>query len=155
MAFRHASGEGESAVPDYMAGRVEELDELRERLLELVERDAEAYEKLTSAPAPARKETLLACEAPLETAEAALSALRLLAVGAKQVPARVYAECAVALHALTAAVEGGAAVCAANLAGLAEPERAPRAETLAALRRQASEIAREILAGLTARGGTG
>jgi formiminotetrahydrofolate cyclodeaminase len=135
-----------------MAGRVDELDHLRERLLELVDDDAEAYRAFARAAEPTRKEALAACDAPLETAEAALAALRLLSVGLPNVPERVLAECAVAAHALGAAVEGGVAVGRTNLALLAEAERGDRAETLGFLRREGAALVREIEARLAAGG---
>ncbi len=152
MAFRHASGEGESSAPAYMAGRAAELDELRDVLLQLVDRDAEVYEKLVRTPERDAGDALDAFESPLETIESALAALRLLAVGLRHVPGGLLPECAVALHALGAAVEGGAAVCDANLRLLADGERGPRRESLSFLRRQVQDLTREIEEALAARG---
>ena len=152
MAFRYASGEGESDVPAYMEGRADELDRLRELLLALVDEDAQAYEGLRRArdgdvddeEALARA-VELARETPLRVMELALGALRLAAVGTPQVPVRLRSECGVAAHALRAAVEGGAAVVAANLG---EGERGEvveeRRAVVAHLREEAARLLEEV-----------
>jgi len=128
MAFRLAAREEGSAIPDYMLGRAEELDDLRECLLELVDRDAQAYQRLLrlaqAQGEQAARARLDALEAPLETAELALAALRLLAVGRAEVPARAASDADVARSLLLASAAGALATARANLGGVEDPERA-------------------------------
>ncbi len=155
MAFRYAIREGESAAPAYMAGRADELDGLRDLLVELVDRDAEAFEDLLRSEAGASREKALefALEAPAETMEFALAALRLLRVGLRNVPLRLHSECAVAAHTLRAAVEGGAAVLAADLSWLESTVEHERRSSSAALRSQAAKLQEEIESVLRGQGG--
>lgn len=155
MAFRYATREGESAAPAYMAGRADELDGLRDLLVELVDRDAEAFENLLRSEAGTSREKALesALEAPSEAMEFALAALRLLSVGLRNVPVRLHSECAVAAHALRAAVEGGAAVLAADLSLLESRARDERRSSSAVLRSQAAKLQEEIEGALRGPGG--
>lgn len=95
MAFRFTSGEKYAAVEGAMARRVEALDALRARALELVDRDSRSYEAVTAAyklgkgtdaEKAARTAAIQlamkgALEVPAETMEHALAALRLVAEG--------------------------------------------------------------------------
>lgn len=99
MAFRGAGGEGEPEG-GYIAGRIAELDELRQKLLAAV--DAEGSDAFESA---------------LEVMETAVAALRLLAVGVEAVPDTLRGECAAAGIALRAAVESARSVVEAAREG--------------------------------------
>jgi formiminotetrahydrofolate cyclodeaminase len=156
MAFRYAASEPGIAIPAYMQARAEELLALRDLLLELVERDAAAYERLRAARRAAEpsaeavaKATSEVIEAPLETTEHALAALRLFAVGREHVPARLASDAEAGGHALLAAVRGAAAVGRVNLADLAagDPDLAA---TLDALVAESEELAHGL--GLAAGG---
>ena len=153
MAFRLAAGTGE--IPAYMEGRADELDDLRDLLLELVDRDATAYRALMNVgdasgekAAKARRE---AFEAPMETAEFSLAALRLLAVGATEVPERLGSDCAVARHALVAAIEGGLAIAEVNLAAWPDAgERDDHTATIGTIRAEGVRLAAELATGANA-----
>lgn len=121
MAFRGAGGEGEPESA-YTAGRIQELDELRGKLSSLV--DAEVGDAL---------------ESSLEVMEAAVAALRLLAVGARAVPDPLRGECAAAGSALRAAV-GSARGVASFL-----PERNEEVDlTLRSLDAEAGRLLSEV-----------
>jgi glutamate formiminotransferase/formiminotetrahydrofolate cyclodeaminase len=156
MAFHHAAREGarEGAsdreggppIPAYMEGRAEELEDLRDLLLELVDRDAQAYARLRRAEpdsAAASSAGLEALEAPMETVEFSLAALRLLAVGRPEVSAVLASDCEAARAALVAAIDGAAAAAEVNLAELGEVA-GEHASTLAALRAEAAALAQEL-----------
>jgi len=131
MAFRATSGEAHAAVAPFMAGRAEELDELRAQALELVERDGAVFAALTAAgddPAALRTALWQALQVPFETAELALGALRITAVGANDADGAVRADCLVAGAALWSAVEGGAALVRANAEALERAGGEPAAD---------------------------
>ncbi|MCZ6596209.1 MAG: cyclodeaminase/cyclohydrolase family protein [Planctomycetota bacterium] len=79
MAFRSARGErpppGGTTSSIFQAARAEELDELRDRALDLVDRDAAALGALLASPADKERRTALrgALEAPFETMEVAVT----------------------------------------------------------------------------------
>ena len=79
-----------------------------------------------------------ALEAPLEILERALAALRILAVGASGVPARLRVECRAAALALWAGAEAAGLVVDANLADGAGGDH--HRATLATLRAQAGQL---------------
>ena len=163
MAFRSASGESGASIPAYMKGRAEELDELAGVLLSHVDRDAEAYTAWRAcsestagdetAAAEREKWRLESLEAPLETVEMSLAALRLVAVGTPECSPRLLSECDAAALALFAALEAGAAVCRANLKSFDEPLASDREAVLAVLvdeGRQRLASVREAARGATA-----
>ncbi len=144
MAFQHASGEGRSDVPAYMRARAEELRALAERLLALVDEDAEAYQAWRASAGEARRKAARAAlETPLEVAETALAALRLSAVGAGEVARALWSECAIGARGLEATVRAGVELVRANAAdaGLQE-DRAWLDERLAVLDVLAAEALR-------------
>ncbi len=157
MAFRVAAGDGESGTPAYMAGRADELDDLREVLLEAVDRDAAAYRRWVKASKQARADDEQAAQAalevfevPLEIAEHAIAALRLLHVGAAEVPAPLASDLEVARHTLEAAARGGLATATANLEVL-DQDDARAADLRATLESLTAEVARLVAAGAEGR----
>ena len=115
MAFEHAAGEGGSGNSAYVEGRAQELAILSQRLLELVDLDAKAYESFVEAEGDARdKAAREALEVPLEVAETALAGMRLAAVGAKDVKEPLWSECTVGLGALEACIRGGLGLVRTN-----------------------------------------
>ena len=129
MAFRRSSDEGASDVPAYMNGRAQRLDVLAEGLVELADRDAEAYAAFLdarNAPADgeasqAKRQAALeraaraAVEVPFEILEAALAGLRLAAVGAPDQHPNLACETEAGARGLHAAVRSAARVVAENL----------------------------------------
>jgi len=125
MAFRAAANESSEAGA-FSTGRADELEDLRDLLLEGVERDAAAYREFRGA-APeggeAAAEALTAAlEVPLETAEFSLAALRLAEVGRRDVPLALASDLVVAERSLAAAAEGALAIAQANLGGIEAEE---------------------------------
>lgn len=160
MAFRHVSGEAKAA---YAAARADELEGLSSSLLNLVDADAQAYEawRATRADAgadaagdgeAARKAAEQALEVPLEIMEAAVAALRLLALGAPDVSAALRCECVTAARSLAAAVESAGIVVAENLTG--RPGQAPDTADLERTRASLLETAAGLLGQVLAAGET-
>ena len=149
MAFRLAAKEETTKIPEYLLGRAEELDDLRDCLLELVDRDAEAFQKLLASGEAseekrerARTEAL---EAPLETAEFSLASLRLWCAGRPEVPHRLSCDFAVALGLLEASLEGALAVAEQNLADWPAGETVDEYRaTIATLRAELRERVAEV-----------
>ena len=122
MAFRFTSGDRFAAVEAEMASRVERLEELRGRALELVDRDSAAYDvvttayrlpKGTDAEKAKRSEAVQeglrgALEVPLETMRVAREALRIAAAGAGEVNPNLASDCATGGWCLGSAAEAAA-----------------------------------------------
>ncbi len=158
MAFRQAAGT--SAVAPYIIGRAEELDDLRELLIESVDRDSNAYRALMGAsklpPDKAKKARVEAFEAPMEVAEYALAALRLCAVGASDVSAHLASDVVTARCALGAAIQSGLATAEVNLAAWPDDGDAAAIEdhraTIATIRSEAARLLAELEAADTVGG---
>ncbi len=109
MTLRLAGGEREV----YQRGRADELDQVRDRLLELVERDAAAYDRVAAArdlPEGEREPALAeafrgALETPVEVMEECLAGLRLAAAGGGGVDPHLACDCLAGAHALWAGLE--------------------------------------------------
>ena len=123
MAFRFTSGEKFAAVEAEMAARVERLEKLRRRALDLVDRDSSAYDAVTaayklpktttnaekSARAEAVQKALRgALEAPLETMRAAREALESAAAGAAEINPNLASDCATGSWCLWSGAEAAA-----------------------------------------------
>jgi formiminotetrahydrofolate cyclodeaminase len=120
MAFRFTSGETYSTVVGDMARRISELDKLRLRALELVDRDSRAYDavsaayklpKSSDAEKSARTGAIQAAlrsavDVPYETMQTALGALTLCAAGAPDINKNLASDCATGALCLSAALEG-------------------------------------------------
>ena len=155
MAFRSAAGERPplgGTLSNFQAARAEELDELRGRALDLVDRDAAALEALLASPAGEERRTALrgALEAPFETMEVALAALRVTAAGAPDVDAAFQPDCLSAAHALWAGLEDAYLIVRANAEALDEdgvaerPEVAERIRVADAMRKEAAKLLVEV-----------
>lgn len=140
MAFRSAGGErpppGGTTSSIFQAARAEELDELRDRALDLVDRDAAALGALLASPAGEERRTALhgALEAPFETMEVALAALRVTAAGAPDVDAALQPDSLSAAHALWAGLEDAYLIVRANAEALDEDGVAERPEVAERIR---------------------
>jgi formiminotetrahydrofolate cyclodeaminase len=122
MAFRFTSGAKYAAVEGEMAGRVDRLEGLRQRALDLVDRDSAAYDAVTAAyrlPKATDSEKSLradavqkglrgALEVPLETMRAAREALAIAADGAGDVNPNLASDCATGSWCLWSAAEAAA-----------------------------------------------
>jgi formiminotetrahydrofolate cyclodeaminase len=119
MAFRFTSGEKYAAVEADMARRVEELDRLRARALELVDEDSRAYDAVSAAyklpkgtdaeksarGAAVQRALKSAVDIPYETMKTALAALALCAAGASDINRNLASDCATGALCLAAALE--------------------------------------------------
>jgi glutamate formiminotransferase/formiminotetrahydrofolate cyclodeaminase len=108
MAFRLTSGPKYAAFEPAMAERVELLEHIRARAVQLIDEDSRAYEKVmagyrlpkaTEADQAARSAAiqaamLIAIAVPAETLEVAKRALDLLAAGAPDLNPNVASDCA-------------------------------------------------------------
>ncbi|MFN0009222.1 MAG: cyclodeaminase/cyclohydrolase family protein [Planctomycetota bacterium] len=122
MAFRFTSGAKFAAVEAEMAGRVEQLETLRRRALELVDRDSAAYDVVTAAyklPKSTDSEKALrtgavqeglrgALEVPLETMRVAREALGIAVAGAADINPNLASDCATGSWCLWSAAESAA-----------------------------------------------
>lgn len=122
MAFRFSSGEKYAAVEAAMVARVEHLEDLRRRALELVDQDSAAYDavtaayklpKTTDAEKSARAEAVQkglrgALEVPLETMRAAREALVIAAAGAADINPNLASDCATGSWCLWSSAEAAA-----------------------------------------------
>jgi formiminotetrahydrofolate cyclodeaminase len=120
MAFRFTAGEKYAAVEADMVRRSAELDKLRQRALELVDRDSRAYDavsaayklpKTNAAEKAARTGAIQAAlrsaaEVPYETMQTALAGLSLCAAGAPDINKNLASDCATGALCLSAALEG-------------------------------------------------
>lgn len=120
MAFRFTSGDKYAEVEPEMARRVEGLDGLRARALQLVDEDSGSYDAVTAAfklpksdsdekkarRAAIQAATKGALEVPFETMQNAVAGLRLAAEGVADINPNLASDCAVGSMHLAAAVEG-------------------------------------------------
>lgn len=149
MAVRYAAGRGEDeAVEAKVAAEIEALDELRRRLLALIEDDAEAYGGVRAAYAlprddadakAARRQAIQdalaeAAEPPLRIARACLEGLRLLDAHRAHANPHLLSDVGVAAYAL------GAAQRAAWLNVLVNLKALKRAELVDALSAEGREL---------------
>jgi formiminotetrahydrofolate cyclodeaminase len=135
MAFRFTSGQKYAAVEEAMARRARVLDELRERALELVDRDAAAYDAVSAGYAlakssdqekAARKSAIQAAlkgalAVPLETMEVAAQGLGLLAEAAGEINRNVASDCTTGALALWAGMEGASLNVQVNALSIEDP----------------------------------
>jgi formiminotetrahydrofolate cyclodeaminase len=119
MAFRFTAGDKYAAVEADMSRRVAELDRLRVRALDLVDRDSRAYDEVTAAyklpksndaekaerTKAIQRALHLAVDVPYETMQTALSALSLCAAGAPDINKNLASDCATGALCLSAALE--------------------------------------------------
>jgi formiminotetrahydrofolate cyclodeaminase len=134
MAFRFTSGEKFAAVETAMARRVEALDAIRTRALQLVDLDSQAYDAVTDAyklpkstddEKAARKEAIQialtrALDVPAETIVHALAALRLCADGIADINPNLVSDAATGAACLASAAEAAALNVRINAASLAD-----------------------------------
>ncbi len=120
----------------YLEATQEELEELRECLLDLVQRDAEAYRSLVRAQKEGTDRGRIAAaaqaawEAPMEVAELCVIALRRLSLCAHQVREHLRVDHDVALACLRTGIEAGVRVAEVNLSGLADAAREDEARAM-------------------------
>jgi methenyltetrahydrofolate cyclohydrolase len=119
MAFRFSTGEKYASVEADMERRVGELDKLRLRALELIDRDSRAYDEVSAAyklPKSSDAERSertraiqralhVAVDVPYETMQTALAALSLCAAGAPDINKNLASDCATGALCLSAALE--------------------------------------------------
>jgi formiminotetrahydrofolate cyclodeaminase len=164
MACRFTSGEKHAAVEAAMARRVEDLERLRARGLELVDLDARAYDavtaayklpKATDAERAARGAAIQAglrgaLAVPAETVERALEALQLATDALPDVNANLVSDAASGAHCLVAACEAALLNVRINAASLADKahgtQQLARAEAACAAARALLERAEGIVA---------
>lgn len=122
MAFRFTSGAKFAAVEAAMAVRVGQLETVRHRALELVDRDSAAYDAVTAAyklPKTSDSEKSVradavqkglrgALEVPLETMRVAREALAIAAAGAGDINPNLASDCATGSWCLWSAAEAAA-----------------------------------------------
>jgi formiminotetrahydrofolate cyclodeaminase len=140
MAFRFTTGPKYAAVEAAMAGRVAELERIRDRASLLIDADSRAYElvmagyklpKATEAEKVARSAAIQAglcsaIEVPAETLELARHALALLAEGGADLNPNVLSDCASGGWCLLGAAEAAflnVQINAASLTDRAEGEK--------------------------------
>lgn len=157
MAFRFTSGDKYAGVESAMAARVEELDRLRARGLELVDLDSRSYDAVTSAyklpkttdaEKAARSAAIQAglrgaLEVPAETIDRALAALVIAVDGLGDANPNLLSDAASGAHCLASACEAAFLNVKINAASIAD--KAWGAEQLARAERQRDE-ARALLA---------
>jgi glutamate formiminotransferase/formiminotetrahydrofolate cyclodeaminase len=134
MAFRFTSGPKFAAVEAGLAGRVEELEQIRGRALQLIDEDSRAYEqvmagyrlpKTTEVEKSARSAAiqaamLTAISVPAETLELARRALELIAAGAPEINPNVASDCASGGWCLQGAAEAAFLNVKINAASLSD-----------------------------------
>ena len=129
MVIWLSSADLEDEARGYLEGSAEELEDLGECLLELVDRDAQAYRALCKGQGNGLGGEELgelaqaALDAPAEVAELCLIALRRLYLSREEIKEQLKADYGVALATLRAAIEGGLAVAEVNLPGLKDSAR--------------------------------
>jgi formiminotetrahydrofolate cyclodeaminase len=129
-----ARAEGEAK--GYLEGTAEELEDLGDCLLELVDRDAQAYrafclaQESGASPESLAERAQAALDAPAEIAELGLIALRRLHLSREHVAAHLEADLAVSIHLLCAAIKSGLVVARVNLPGLGEPARVEQSSAI-------------------------
>ena len=159
MAFRLTRGERFAHVESAMAARADELDRVRERALELVQVDSDAYDAVSAAfrlpkgsedekaerGAAIQRAMLGALEVPLETMRVAIAGLRLAAEGAPESNPNTASDCASGAHALAAGLEGAAANVRINAKSLRDRSLAEaRLAECSRLRDQALQLVRTL-----------
>jgi formiminotetrahydrofolate cyclodeaminase len=160
MACRFTSGEKYAAVEAAMARRVDALESLRGRGLELVDRDARAYDAVTAAyklpkasdaEKAARAQAVqaalrVALEVPFDTLEQAAAGLRLAAEAVADVNPNLLSDAASGAQCLAAACESALLNVRINAGSIADrawaAERLRRGE---ALRDEARALAAAVL----------
>jgi formiminotetrahydrofolate cyclodeaminase len=134
MAFRFTSGPKYATVETAMAGRAEELEQVRARAVQLIDEDARAYErvragyklpKATEAEQAARSAAvqaglLVAIAVPAETLELGRRGLELLAEGAPDINPNVASDCASGGWCLLGAAEAAFLNVKINAASLSD-----------------------------------
>jgi formiminotetrahydrofolate cyclodeaminase len=161
MAFRFTSGPKFAAVESAMVARVEELERLRHRAGELVDRDTAAYDAVSAAmklpkdsdaQKVARGEAMqsalgVALEVPFETLETALAALRLCAAGASDVNPNLASDCATGALCLASACESALMNVKINASSIRDKAYAlPKVARGEELRREAGELVESVRA---------
>ena len=164
MAFRFTTGDKFAAVEAAMNERVEELDRLRARGLELVDLDARSYDavtasyklpKATDAEKAARTAAIQAgmrgaLEVPAETIDRALAALVIAVDGLGDANANLISDCASGVHCLASACEAAYLNVEINAKSIADTsygaEQLARAERQRAAARALLAKANEIVA---------
>jgi formiminotetrahydrofolate cyclodeaminase len=164
MAFRFTSGEKYAAVEAAMKTRVEALDRVRARALELVQLDTSAYDRVTAAFAlpksndaekAARTAAIQsglkgALEVPFETMQLAASVLKLAQEGAAAINPNLASDCGTGALAALAGLEGAWSNVAINASSIKDAGYV--GEKLAAAksaRAEAERLAAEVRAAIT------
>jgi len=160
MAFRFTSGEKYAAVESDMLRRIAELDKLRVRALDLVDRDSRAYDAVSAAyklpkssdaekseRAQAIQKALQgAVDVPYETMQTALSALSLCAAGAPDINKNLASDCATSALCLSAALESAWLNVRINAGSLADAHFvAAHSDGGERMRREARALAERVL----------
>lgn len=146
MVIRLSAARQAGEVRGYLQGSAEEMEDLVDCLLELVDRDAEAYRsymQALKAQAPAELQAQCAqaaLDAPAEVAELGLIALARLDRHRDQISEHLRADLGVAEACLAGAVRGALGVAEVNLVGLGEA--ASMAQASASLEELRSELDR-------------
>lgn len=159
MAARFTSGEKYAAVSEAMARRAAELDLLRARALELVQRDSEAYDRVTAAfglpksndaeksARSAAVQTAMkgALDVPFETMRLALGVLRLAREVAAALNPNLASDCGSGALAAAAGLEAAAANVRINAVSIKDAAYVQtRTAEAEAMRREARECAESV-----------
>ena len=129
MVLWLSAGKLEGEPRGYLEATAEELEDLGDCLLELVDRDAQAYRSLVAGSKRGLQGAALeelaqaALDAPAEIAELGLIALGRMQLSQHQVSPHLRVDFSVALACLRTAVESGLEVAEVNLPGLLDAER--------------------------------
>lgn len=161
MAFRFTSGEKYAALEGAMRLRIEALDGLRARALALVQRDSEAYDRVTAAFAlPKANDTEKsartaavqaalkgALEVPFETMELALAVLRLAHEGAAVINPNLASDCGSGALAAAAGLESAWSNVKINAASIKDAGYVgAKLAAATAMRGEADRLAAEVRA---------
>jgi formiminotetrahydrofolate cyclodeaminase len=159
MAYRFTSGEKYAAEEARMARRVEELDQLRSRALELVQLDSDAYDKVTAAfglpkgndAEKAARVTAIqsalkgALEVPFETMATGLAVLQLAIQGASAINPNLASDCGSGANAALAGIESALANVRINAASIKDANYVRgKSEASDAMLRKARELADNV-----------
>jgi formiminotetrahydrofolate cyclodeaminase len=163
MAARFTTGEKYASVAADMTTRAAALDLVRAKGLALVDRDSEAYDRVTAAfglpksndaEKAARTQAIQtamkgALEVPFETMEAALAVLRQARDVAPSLNPNLASDCGSGAHAALAGLESALANVRINAASIKDPAYvAARTEAAEAMRREARECSEAVRAAL-------
>ena len=164
MACRFSSGEKYAAIEAAMRSRAEALDRVRTRALELVQRDSEAYDRVTAAfglpksneaekaarAAAVQAAMKGALEVPFETMELALEVLRRAGEAAPAINPNLASDGGSGALAATAGLEAAWHNVSINAASIKDADyvRAKR-EAAEALRREAARLASDVRAAIS------